>query len=213
MLHNILSNNEVESLIGKRLLFKVLASIAGAWVSIAKTQLRIVLRRRVESALLGQLDASASVTRRTLVNSKIAPAGIPRLNDVHQRPFTWNGAATITKVVVSKPRLTRRKRDLRFADRAPSVILENDVRNVVRTCLSKRLLIGCICPFERRSGGPSGDSGEAYYSNSLREITGTRWVRRALGRAERRRQKDSTLISSKWSPRAWREVLIDITCF
>ena len=152
MLQNILSNNEVESLIGKRLLFKVLASIAGAWVSIAKTQLRIVLRRRVESALLGQLDASASVTRRTLVNSKIAPAGIPRLNDVHQRPFTWNGAATITKVVVSKPRLTRRKRDLRFADRAPSVILENDVRNVVRTCLSKRLLIGGIRRFERRSG-------------------------------------------------------------
>ena len=53
MLKNILSNNEVESLVGKCLLFKVLAAVTSVWVSISKTQLRIVLRRRIGSALLG----------------------------------------------------------------------------------------------------------------------------------------------------------------
>ena len=53
MLKNILSDNEIESLIGKCLFFKVLAAITGIWMSISKTKLRIILRRRVGSALLG----------------------------------------------------------------------------------------------------------------------------------------------------------------
>ena len=52
-LKNILSNNKVESAVGKCLLFEVLAAVTSAWMSISKTQLRIVLRRRIESALLG----------------------------------------------------------------------------------------------------------------------------------------------------------------
>ena len=53
VLKNILSDNEIESLVGKCLLFKVLAAVTGAWVNISETELRIVLRRRVASALLG----------------------------------------------------------------------------------------------------------------------------------------------------------------
>ena len=53
MLKNILSNNKVESAVGKCLLFKVFAAVPSAWMSIPKAQLRIVLRRRIGSAFLG----------------------------------------------------------------------------------------------------------------------------------------------------------------
>jgi hypothetical protein len=53
MFKNILSDNEIESLVGKCLIFKVLAAVTSVWMSISKTQLRIILRRCVGSALLG----------------------------------------------------------------------------------------------------------------------------------------------------------------
>ena len=75
------------------------------------------------------------------MNSKIAPIGIPRLDNMHQRSFTWDRAASITKIVVSEPRVARGKRNLRFADRAPSLVLENNAPNcrphpvaVIRRC-------------------------------------------------------------------------------
>src|SRR5262249_45453248 len=45
MLKNILSDNEVESLVVKCLFFQVLAAVPSVWMSISKTQLRVVLRR------------------------------------------------------------------------------------------------------------------------------------------------------------------------
>jgi hypothetical protein len=53
MLKNILSDNKIESLVGKCLIFKVLATVTSGWMSISKTQLQIILRRCVGSALLG----------------------------------------------------------------------------------------------------------------------------------------------------------------
>jgi hypothetical protein len=53
VLKNILSDNKIESLVGKCLIFKVLATVTGVWMSISKTQLGIILRRCVGSALLG----------------------------------------------------------------------------------------------------------------------------------------------------------------
>jgi hypothetical protein len=84
------------------------------------------------------------------VNSKIAPIGIPRLDNVHQRSFTRDGAASITKVVVSKPRVARGERNPRFADRAPSLVLENNHRSGVHTCCVGRLRIEEFPPVKRR---------------------------------------------------------------
>src|SRR5206468_10504615 len=53
MFKNILTDNEIESFVGKCLIFKVLATVTSVWMSISKTQLRIILRRCVGSALLG----------------------------------------------------------------------------------------------------------------------------------------------------------------
>jgi hypothetical protein len=84
------------------------------------------------------------------MNSKIAPIGIPCLDNVHQSSLTRNRPAAIAKIVVPKPRVARRKRNLRFADRAPSVVLENNGRIVVRPYRFWRLHIGGTCPLERR---------------------------------------------------------------
>ena len=84
------------------------------------------------------------------MDSKIAPIGIPRLDNAHQRSFTRDGAALITKIVVSKPRVTRGKRNPRFADRAPSFVLENNQRSGVHTCRVGRLRIEEFPPVMRR---------------------------------------------------------------
>jgi hypothetical protein len=84
------------------------------------------------------------------VNSKIVPIGIPRLDNVHQRSFTRDGAASITEVVVSKPSVARGKRNPRFADRAPPVIFEKDPRGAIHTCCVGRSRIEEFLPVKRR---------------------------------------------------------------
>ena len=148
MLKNILSDNEVESSIGKCLLFKVLAAITRDWMSVPKTQLQDRIETPYRIGTAGLTCARSSVTGRTFVNSKIAPIGIPFLDNVHQRSFTRDRAASIAEIVVSKPWVARRKRNLGLADRTPSVISENNRQIIVRTCGFGRWRIPAFRPLE-----------------------------------------------------------------
>ena len=89
------------------------------------------------------------------MHTKIAPIGVPRLDNVHQRSFTRDGAASITKIVVSKPRVARGKLNPRFADRAPSLVLENSHRSGVHAHRVGRSRADWILPLERRRNGLS----------------------------------------------------------
>jgi len=90
---HVLGDHHIEMPIRKGLIFEVLTPIATR-MKMPRFKARIELAGDVTWALSGQFLANPAWTGRTFVDLKLSPLREVLLQYHHERPFSWNGAAS-----------------------------------------------------------------------------------------------------------------------